>query len=543
MNADKLIHQELMNALKKAELPTDLSFVVEIPKDTSKGDYATNVAMQLTKIVHQNPREIAQKIVQYFDANQAKVTKVEIAGPGFLNFFIKHDFYEEMIEKILKLGSLYGHCDYGKSKKYNIEFVSANPTGDLHLGHARQAALGDSICRLLKAIGYQVTKEYYLNDGGNQINNLAQSLFARYQQALGLNVDFPEDGYHGQDIIDIANDLKNQYQDTLLNQSLDYFKEIGIKKEMDKIIQILDVFRVHFDVFTSEKMLYQKGWVDEVIPYLTSKGFTYELDGAIWFKTTLFGDDKDRVLKKSDGSYTYLVPDIAYHKYKLERGFDYLVNILGADHHGYVKRLEAAITALGYQKEQIQVLIHQMVRLIKDGKELKMSKRTGKAYTLNDLCEEIGVDAARFSFASKSIATHMDINIDEVVKKSNENPLYYIQYAHARGCSVLKIAQEKKIPFESKCHLLTLEKEIQLLKQISQYEKVILDAALTMSPYKLTNYLYSLAQCFHGFYNECKIIDENNLELTKQRVVLVKISSILIKNGLELIGVQALQQM
>lgn len=543
MNINELIRNELVNALQKANFPVDVSFVVEIPKDTIKGDYASNIAMKLTKALRRNPLDIAKEIVSCFNLEAAKVSRVEIAAPGFLNFFVSMDSFDSLISKINDYADQFGSCNYGQGKKYNIEFVSANPTGDLHLGHARLAAIGDCICRLLSAIGYDVTREYYVNDAGNQINNLAKSLYARYQQALGIEAVFPEDGYHGQDIISIAEELKNQYGDSLLNESLEYFKNIGIEKELQKIIQDLETFRVKFDVFTSERMLYKKGWVDEVIPYLKKKGYTYEKEGAIWFQTTAFEDDKDRVLKKSDGSYTYLVPDIAYHKYKLERGFDFLINILGADHHGYIKRLEAAITALGYKKEQIQVIIQQMVRLIKDGKELKMSKRTGKAYTLKDLYEEIGVDAARYFFASKNIATHMDLNIDDAIKKNNENPLYYIQYAHARCCSILKIATEKKLSLDTSCQLLQSSKEIQLLKHINEFEKNVLDAGLTMAPYKITNYLYTLAQYFHAFYNECKVIDENETKITSQRLMLVNICRIVIKNGLQLIGVEALQQM
>ena len=543
MNVNEVIKNELINALKKANLNTEVSFVVEIPKDTTNGDYASNVCLKLASIEKKNPMDIANIVKENFDLAKANVSKIEIARPGFLNFFVLQDSFKDLINRIVAEDDKFGTCDYGKHKKYDVEFVSANPTGDLHLGHARQAAVGDCICRLLTAIGYDVTREYYVNDAGNQINNLAKSIYCRYKQALGIDEEFPDDGYHGEDIISIANELKEKYQDTLLDKPLDYFKELGIKKELDKIIAVLDNFRVKFDVFTSERMLYSKGWVDEIIPYLDKKGFIYNKDGALWFKTTAFEDDKDRVLKKSDGSYTYLLPDIAYHRYKLERGFDYLVDILGADHHGYMKRLEAAIEALGYKKEQIQVIIHQMVRLIKDGKEVKMSKRTGKAYTLKDLCDEIGVDATRYSFASKSIATHMDLNIDDALKKSNENPLYYIEYAHARCVSIAKIASVENIEIDLDSSKLTNQKEIQLLKHICLYEKVVLDAALSMSPYKVTNYLYTLAQYFHAFYNECKVIDKNDLEITSQRLALVKITRIVIKNGLELIGVKALDQM
>ena len=290
-------------------------------------------------------------------------------------------------------------------------------------------------------------------------------------------------------------------------------------------------------------MLYENGWVDEVIPTLKEKGYIYEQEGAVWFRTTDFEDDKDRVVKKSDGTYTYFLPDIAYHKYKLERGFDYLVNILGADHHGYIKRMEAAICALGYRKDQIQIIIHQMVKLIKDGTELKLSKRTGKAYTLKDLCDEIGVNATRYQFACKNPGSHIEIDIDLAVKQSNENPVYYIQYAHARCCSIENTYSSLNINDDTSGSLLVNEKEIALLKHIGEYEHVILDAALNKAPYKVTNYLYTLASLFHTFYNECKVIDTNNLELTAQRVVLAKMTRIIIKNGLKLVGIEALNKM
>ena len=540
MDIIETIKNELNNCLKKLNILENVNFVIEIPKDTSNGDYATNIAMQLARILKKNPRQIAQDIVDLFDQKVVNVSKIEIAGPGFINFFIDGQAMSNVIEKVLKENDNFGCCNYGQNKKYDVEFVSANPTGDLHLGHARQAALGDSICNLLQAVGYQVTREYYVNDAGNQINNLAKSIYARYLQALGQEVSFPEDGYHGQDIIDYANILKETYQDQLINKPLKYFKTIGIKYELDKIVKDLERFRLKFDVFTHELMLYEKGWVDEVIPFLTSKNYTYTADGAIWFKTTEFGDDKDRVLKKSDGSYTYLVPDIAYHKYKLERGFDYLLNILGADHHGYIKRLEAAVVAMGYNKDQIEVIIHQMVRLIKDNQEVKMSKRTGKAYTLKDLCDEIGVDAARYLLVSKNPSTHMDIDLDIAVKQSNDNPIYYIQYAHARAKSIVNSYDGN---IDTTGSLLNSSKEIELLKHINEYEKIILDAAINKAPYRLTNYLYTLASLFHSFYNECKVVDKNNLLLTAQRVALVKITSIVIKNGLKLIGVEAYDKM
>ncbi len=543
MDITNKIKNELQNVLMKMNITTTIPFIVEIPKDNTNGDYATNVAMQLTKIMKKNPRLIAQEIVDLFDYNVCDLDKIEIAGPGFINFFVKSSSFSTLIHQVLKQQEDYGRQNYGQGKSYNVEFVSANPTGDLHLGHAWQAALGDSICNLLDFVGYQVTREYYVNDAGVQIQKLSQSIYARYQQALNIDVQFPEDGYHGKDIMDFAKQLKEKYGDTLLDKPLTYFREIGIEHELNKIIHDLDYFRVHFDVFSHEVMLYEKGWVDQVIPTLEEKGYIYHQDGAVWFKTTEFGDDKDRVVKKSDGNYTYFLPDIAYHKYKLERGFDYLVNILGADHHGYIHRMEAAICALGYQKNQIQYIIHQMVKLIKDGEELKLSKRTGKAYTLKDLCDEIGVNATRYQFASKNPGSHMEIDIDLAVKQSLENPVYYVEYAHARCCSIINSYSSLNLEDDLSGNLLVHPKEIALLKHIGKFEQVVLDAALSKTPYKITNYLYTLASMFHTFYNECKVIDKENLSLTSQRVVLAKMTRITIKNGLQLIGVEALNKM
>lgn len=543
MDITMQIKQELLDILESLNINNDVNFIVEIPKDTSNGDYATNIALQLTKILKRNPKDIATLIVSNFNKEKCHIKKIEIAGPGFINFFVSLDSFAPLIKHIIDQDEKFGQSDYGKGKSYDVEFVSANPTGDLHLGHAWQAALGDSICNLLECVGYKVTREYYVNDAGVQILNLSKSIYARYQQALGINVTFPSDGYHGQDIIDFANYLKNEYGDSLISKPLTYFREIGIKHELDKIVTDLDYFRVHFDVFSHEIDLYERGLVDKIIPTLEQKGYIYYKDNATWFKTTIFGDDKDRVVKKSDGTYTYFLPDIAYHQDKLSRGYDYLVNILGADHHGYIHRMEAAICALGYQKEQIQIIIHQMVRLIKDGEELKLSKRTGKAYTLKDLCDEIGVNAARYQFASKNPGSHMEIDIDLAIKQSNENPVYYIQYAHARCCSVIENFKTLNISDDYNGDLLTNQKEINLLKHLGEFEHVILDAALNKAPYKLTNYLYNLAMLFHTFYNECKIIDQENSKLTAQRVVLVKITRITIRNGLKLIGVEALNKM
>ncbi len=387
------LKQALHNAVQKAfdtELDT-ASIVIEIPKDKSHGDYSTNVAMQLTRVLKNNPRKIAEAVVEALDKAAADIESCEIAGPGFINFTIKNTSLAQIITRVLQEQDNYGNSNDGQGLKVNVEYVSANPTGDLHLGHARGAAWGDSITRLMKASGYDVCREYYVNDAGNQIVNLGKSLQARYREHLGLDFDLPEDGYHGEDVKNIAIAIAEEYKDAYVEYSdanLIFFKEKGIAFELDKIRRDLDNFRVHFDVWSSEQSIRDEGKVEKALEVLHEKGLTYEEDGALWFATTRFGDDKDRVLRKKDGSYTYLVPDIAYHKDKLDRGYDLLVDLLGADHHGYIPRLKASIEALGNNPDKLQVDIIQMVRLVENGEEVKMSKRLGNAVTIRELCEE-----------------------------------------------------------------------------------------------------------------------------------------------------------
>ena len=408
----------------------DLNVILENSKDVSHGDYSTNIAMQLTKIAKKNPRMIAEEILNNFNAESANVEKIEIAGPGFINFFLKKSAFTQSIKNIIELGHEFGTSKSGNGLKYNVEYVSANPTGDLHLGHARGAALGDSLCRILTKAGYDVTREYYVNDAGNQIHNLVISAYARYLQALGLEAEMPEDGYHGPDIIALGQSMVEQYGDKLVNKLDENYKlirEMSLEYELNKIRKDLDMFGVEFDMYTSEQELYDNNLVQESIKLLEEKGFIYEEDGAVWFRSTDFGDDKDRVLKKSDGSYTYLTPDIANHIEKLKRGNDKLVDIWGADHHGYIARVKASMQALGYEADKLEVDIIQMVRLIKDGEEFKMSKRTGKAVTIRELVDEVGVDAVRYFFVMRSGETQMDFDLDLATKKSNENPVYYAQ--------------------------------------------------------------------------------------------------------------------
>lgn len=544
------IEMSLKHALKDAvskafgqELQED-NIVIEIPKDKSHGDYSTNVAMQLTRILKNNPRKIAEGIMEALDKDAADIESCEIAGPGFINFKIKNTSLAKIIETVLAQGDDFGHNDTGHNIKVNVEYVSANPTGDLHLGHARGAAWGDSITRLMKASGYDVCREYYVNDAGNQIINLGKSLQARYREHMGLDFVLPEDGYHGEDVKKIAIELAETYKDTYVEENeenLKFFKEKGIEFELNKIKRDLDYFRVHFDVWSSEQKIRDDGKVEAALKVLDEKGMTYEKDGALWFATTKFNDDKDRVLRKTDGSYTYLVPDIAYHKDKLDRGFDMLVDLLGADHHGYIPRLKASIEALGNDPDKLQVDIIQMVRLVENGEEVKMSKRLGNAVTIRELCDEVGVDAVRYFFVQRAVDTHFDFDLGLARKQSNDNPVYYAQYAHARMCSILRQAPDMKDA--ENYDLLTHEKEIALMKYINEFTNVVADAAKTRSPHKVCNYIQKLASYFHSFYNACKVIDMEHEELSAQRLALLKATKITLKNALELIGVEAIEKM
>ncbi|WP_296875008.1 arginine--tRNA ligase [Thomasclavelia sp.] len=548
------IEATLKEALKQAIIKCGFvdeydqnSITIEIPKDKAHGDYSTNLAMQLTKLLKRNPRQIAQEIVDAIDQNAAQIEKIEIAGPGFINLFLAKNAMTSIIKEVLAEQENYGCSDHGQKIKYNVEFVSANPTGDLHLGHAKGAAVGDSICRIMTAAGYDVTREYYINDAGNQIYNLALSLYARYQEAFGIDAKMPEDGYYGQDVKDIALKIKETEGDKYLNMPEDkaiaFFRNKGTEYELQKIKDILKQFRVSFDVWFSETSLYENNCVVPTVEKLKEAGYTYEADGALWFKSTEFNDDKDRVLIKSDGSYTYLTPDIAYHLNKLDRGYEYLVDLFGADHHGYINRMKAAIQALGYNADQLNIDIIQMVRMMNNGEPVKMSKRTGNAVTIQDLIDEIGVDATRYFFVSKAANTPFDFDIGLAKSKSNENPVYYAQYAHARMCSIKAQASKAGLTASDHYELLVNPKEIELVKHINEFRNVVIDSAVSRMPHKIANYIQRLAQLFHSFYNECYVIDENNLELSAQRLALVEASRITLANALNLIGVSAPEKM
>lgn len=546
------IKEEIKAAVLKAGLATEEQMppvILEVPKEKAHGDYSTNMAMQLARIAKKAPRIIGEEIIAHFDRSKASIEKIEIAGPGFINFYMDNSYLADLVPYILEAGEKYGETNVGNNQKIQVEFVSANPTGDLHLGHARGAAVGDSLCNILEKAGYDVTREYYINDAGNQIKNLALSVEARYFQALGLEKEMSADGYYGDDIIEIGKRLAEEFGDKYVHASeeerFEFFREYGLKYELEKLKKDLEEFRVHFDVWYSETSLYESGKIDEALELLRKNGYVYEKDGATWLRSTDFGDDKDRVLIKQDGSYTYLTPDIAYHKDKFERGFEKVINIWGADHHGYIPRMKAAIQALGYDKDALEVEIIQLVHLYKNGEKVKMSKRTGKAVTMRELVEEVGLDAVRYFFAMRSADTHMDFDLDLAVSESNENPVYYAQYAHARICSILRQGEEKGITLDENVDykLLDGEKEIDVLKKLGEFPAAIAEAAEKRMPHRITNYIFDLASAFHSFYNAEKVLDPDNMDRTKARLGLVKAVQITLKNALSLIGVSAPERM
>ena len=544
------ITNQLINVIKSALKEkynldnVDNLIMIEIPKEKKFGDYSSNIALRLSKQLHDNPMNIASNIKETL-LKEDLIKDIDIVKPGFINFFLSNDSLSSVIKKVITSDKDYGRSDLNNGKSIMVEYVSANPTGDLHLGHARGAAYGDSLTRILSFSGYNILREFYVNDAGNQIEVLSHSLFERYKESLGLPFDIEKIGYQGKDVKVLAEKIKNDDGDKWIHVdepiALDYFKNLGTELELEKLKKDLSLFRVEFDHYQSERELYKENKVINCLEELKHSPYTYEKDGALWLKTTDFNDDKDRVLVKSDGTLTYLTPDIAYHKDKFDRGYDYLIDILGADHHGYIARLKASIKILGYNPDHLDVLLIQMVRLMEEGKEVKMSKRTGNAITIRELCEDVGVDAARYFFISKPIESHFDFDLSLARKHSSENPVFYIQYAYARMSSIL----EKKSDYQvlDSYNLLTDPKEIDLMKQMDGFQKVIEEISISKEVNKLCNYIYKFCQTFHSYYNESIIIDDKNEELSLQRIALIKAASIVLRNSLYLIGIDAKEKM
>lgn len=523
----------------------DVEIILEVPKEKNFGDYATNVAMRLTKLVKKNPRDIANDIVNNLNYEKAHISKAEIAGPGFINFTLDNSFLVKVIFQVLNEGLDFGKLTLGNSHKINIEFVSANPTGFLHIGHGRGAAYGDSLARVYQKAGFEVTKEHYVNDAGNQIRNLALSIYERYKELYGLKAELGEDSYYGKEIIAIAQMVKNQYGDKFLNNlDLEFFKDFGTNFLLDNLKKDLKKYNVEFEVWFSERSLYQNQEVERVVQLLRERNFTYEKEGATWLKTTEFGDDKDRVIIKSDGNYTYLLPDIAYHLNKLSRGFDHLIDIFGSDHHGHVTPLKAAVQMIGGKSDLIDVELHQMVRVLENGEEVKMSKRSGKAITLIDLIDEVGADALRYFYVEKALGTHMDLNLDLMRKTTSENPVYYAQYAHARIASIFRTFASLGKTYERKQSLDAIDqnKIKDLCLTLLKYPMVIEEAASKRLVHKVTHFISELAYELHSYYNDEKIITED-LEQTNERLTVLEAVQVVLKDALTLVGVSAPEQM
>jgi arginyl-tRNA synthetase len=527
------------------ELP---QIILEVPPKKEFGDFATNFSMQAARAAKTNPRVIAEAIVARMQ--ETWLEKAVIAGPGFINFYLKSDWLYAMLADILTQGECYGNSQTGKKQRVQVEFVSANPTGPLHVGHGRGAAVGSALVNLLNAAGYDVASEYYINDAGNQIDNLAASVHARYLELLGKEVGFPTDGYHGQDIIDTAQRIIDKdggkYLDLPVEKRLEIFKEIALKEKLTALKADLAAFNVQFDVWFSENTLHQSGALNETCQVLKDNGSIYEQDGALWLKSTACGDDKDRVVIRENGIPTYLAADIAYHRNKLERGFDQLINIWGADHHGYICRVKAAIASLGYSPEQLEVLIVQMVSLYRSGQLVKMSKRTGQSVTLSELIEEVGTDAARFFFIMRSLDSQLDFDLDLAKSTSNENPVYYIQYAYARIASIFRQAAEDGITLEkidyTKLNLLASECEIDLIKKLGEYQEEVADAAKERAPHRIARYVHDLAGQFHTFYNQCRIKGVD-YELQLARMGLALAVQTTIRHALGILGISAPEKM
>ncbi len=542
MSNEKELQMVLAEAAKKLGLeikPEEI--VIERSKDPAHGDYATNLAMKSAKALHKAPKQIAEELTK--EISSSKIEKIEIAGPGFINFFMKADSLNAIVKTILDEKEHYGDGEK-KNIKINVEFVSANPTGDLHLGHTRGAALGDSIANLYAKAGYDVTREYYVNDCGNQVEHLGHSIRERYHELYGETPNFAEDDYHGVDLIKIAESIKNEFGDKYLidnEESHDFFIHYGIEKELDKIRKDMADFDVKFDKFSFESDIRKGSTIEDTISFLNEKGYVYQKDGATYLKTTAFLDDKDRPIIKADGKYTYFMPDICYHYNKLARGYDLIIDCLGADHFGYLNRMRSAIMMKGYSSDVIDFEIYQIVKVFKDGEEVKMSKRTGKGITHRELIEEVGKDAVRYFFCERSSDAHLDFDMNLATSKSKDNPVYYAQYASARCASVLDMGKDIEIDPSAKC--LTNEKEGDILKHLSVFPSIINSAALARAPYKVAGYIHDLAKLIHEYYAANRIIDRDNIELTASRLALMKACQIVLKNALGLLGVSAPEKM
>ena len=542
-------------AVKAGELPEiEISDItIEIPREKGHGDFSTNIAMQITKSAKKAPRLVAETIIKNMDLTNTYIVEVTCAGPGFINFTLDTNYLYDAVRTIKEEKEQFGRINIGNGKKVMVEFVSANPTGPLHMGNARGGALGDCIASVLSAAGYDVTREFYVNDAGNQIEKFGVSLEARYIQLIkGADaIEFPEDGYHGEDITEHMKDFiaehGDKYIDVPSEERKKIFVDFALPRNIKRIKEGLESYGISFDVWFSEKSLHQSGEVTETIELLRKNDCTVEKDGALWLKGSVIGSDKDEVLVRNNGIPTYFAADIAYHRNKFEtRGFEWAINLWGADHHGHVARMKAAMAAVGINPERLDVVLFQLVRLYRNGEIARMSKRTGKSISLTDLVEEVGRDGVRFFFNTKASGSHLDFDLDLAVKQSNENPVFYVQYAHARICSMLKLLESEGITIPdintAKLELLDKQEEIDLIKRLSELPDEVRISAETLEPSRLTRYVQEIAALFHSFYNACRVRGEEE-ELMKARLTLVDCTRIVIRNVLDLLSISAPERM
>jgi arginyl-tRNA synthetase len=548
----KLLEKSIQSGMEAERLPAMAlpRIEVELTRDPGHGDYASNIAMILASRMKKSPREIAKTLVEGIEDRDGVLERVEIAGPGFLNFFVREGGLITLLDAVERQGDRYGSSDLGKGGRVQVEFVSANPTGPLHIGHARGAVVGDVVANILAAVGYRVFREYYINDAGNQMDNLGKSVLLRYRELLGETAEFPEGCYRGDYIRDLAAELLKRDGERHLARDtakvVPLFTDYAAGAILEGIKEDLRTFGVVFDLYFSERELYRDEGVEKLLRDLEEKGFIYREGEALWFRTTAFGDEKDRVVVRQNGAPTYFAADIAYHRNKFLRGFDTVIDIWGADHHGYIPRMSAAVQALGHPKEALKVILVQLVNLLRDGKPAAMSTRSGEFVTLREVVEEVGRDAARYNFLMRRSDSHLDFDLELAKRQSNENPVYYVQYAHARICSILRMAAERGIAApsagEAGASLLQLPEETDLIKAITRFPEVVEGAARTLEPHRLTFYLNDLAAIFHSYYNRNKVISDD-VALTGARLFLVSSLLTVLKNALKMLGVSAPEKM
>ncbi|MBP3854241.1 MAG: arginine--tRNA ligase [Ruminiclostridium sp.] len=550
------VKEIVMNALGRltaeGKLPAEPlpPFTVEQPADSSHGDFSCNAALASSKVFRRNPRETAGMIAETAILDGTLFDRIEVAGPGFINFFLKPLWFGETVTSAINGGSDYGKTDMGQGKRVLVEFVSANPTGPMHIGNARGGAIGDCLASVLEYAGYYVEREFYINDAGNQVNKFGLSLDIRYKQIFGSTEEMPEDSYHGQDIIDHAKAFADKYGDKYMSVSeeerrkalVDYALPLNIKGLEDDLLK----YRIKYDTWFKESSLHESGKVKEIVQMLKDKGVTYEKEGAVWFRASDFGDDQDRVLVRANGVPTYFVPDIAYHYNKLvTRGFDKAIDILGADHHGYIARMKAALTALGVDANKLDIVIMQMVRLVRGGETVKLSKRSGKAITLATLLDEIPMDAARFFFNLRDPDTHLEFDLDLAIEESSKNPVFYVQYAHARICRLLEKFAEEGVAvgdIDAEKLSFTDDAELAVIRKIAALPDTVNEAAAAYNPSRITRYVYELAQLFHKFYDSCKIKGEADSTVMSRLALCTAVKTV-IKNLLDLLKVEAPEKM